>query len=130
MDERRKLLRKYLVVYSRVFDRNDGSIIGYLSDLSQEGAMIISDDPLPPNKLMQLRFDLPDPSAFDTDHLNVDVRVAWCSPDIDPSFWNIGFQFTNVDEKRAKIVEQMIEVYEFKREIPKYPPIPDFRDEF
>ncbi len=130
VDERRKLLRKYLMVYSRVFDRDDGTIIGYLSDLSHEGAMIISDDPLPQDKKIHLRFDLPDPNEFGTDHLNLDARVAWCAPDVDPSFWNFGLQFFSTDPAALKIIERMIEMYEFKREIPKYPPIPGVIDEF
>ena len=43
MDERRKLDRKYLIVYSRVFERNLGKMLGYLGDLSLSGVMIISE---------------------------------------------------------------------------------------
>ena len=32
MDERRKLDRKYLIVYSRVFERKLGRMLGYLGD--------------------------------------------------------------------------------------------------
>jgi hypothetical protein len=46
MDERRQIPRKYLMVYSRVFDRETGKVLGYLSDLNLMGAMIISDDTL------------------------------------------------------------------------------------
>ena len=42
-DERRKLERKFLVVYSRVFDRKTGKVIGYLSDLTVKGAMVIGE---------------------------------------------------------------------------------------
>ena len=124
MQERRNLDRKYLAVYSRVFDRVSGRVLGYLSDLSQKGAMIISDDPMPENILVSLRFDLPDPPLFSTDHLNMEARVAWCSPDIDPAFYNIGFEFTSVSEPESHIIEEMIVAYEFRREIPNYPPPP------
>lgn len=70
MKERRKLDRKYLMVYSRVFDRATGKILGYLSDLSLKGAMIISDNPMSENLKIALRFDLPNyplsPSSLDT----------------------------------------------------------------
>jgi hypothetical protein len=124
MQERRKLERKYLAIYSRVFDRNSGRVLGYLADLSQNGSMIISDDPLPENTLISLRYDLPDPPLFSTDHLNMEARVAWCKPDIDPAFYNIGFEFSSVSEKESRIIDEMVEAYEFRRDMPNYPPSP------
>jgi len=124
MEERRKLDRKYLAIYSRVFDRVSGRVLGYLSDMSQQGAMIISDDPMPEDLDLHLRFDLPDPLLFSTDHLNLDARVAWCRPDIDPAFYNIGFEFSNLAEKESHIIEEMVVAYEFKRDFPNYPTAP------
>lgn len=122
MNERRTLDRKYLAIYSRVFDRVSGRVLGYLSDMTQKGAMIISDDPLEVDLDLQLRFDLPDPGLFSTDHLNLSARVAWCRPDIDPAFYNLGFEFAFVGEKESTIIEEMIAAYEFKRDLPNYPP--------
>jgi hypothetical protein len=121
MKERRKLERKYLAIYSRVFDRVSGRVLGYLADLSQKGAMIISDDPMPENASISLRFDLPDPPLFSTDHLNIEARLAWCRPDIDPAFYNIGFEFLTVSEAESHIIEEMVEAYEFHRDSPNYP---------
>ncbi len=128
MKERRTLDRKYLMVYSRVFDRATGRILGYLSDLSPKGAMIISDDPISENAKLSLRFDLPDPPLFSTDHLNLEARVAWCKPDIDPSFYNIGFEFLEINEQEKMIIEEMIEAYEFRRDLPNYPISPSSLD--
>jgi Tfp pilus assembly protein PilZ len=122
--ERRRIPRKYLVIYSRVFDRNTGQVLGYLSDLTNGGAMIISDDPRTLNVDIPLRFDLPDPPLFSTDHLNVDARVAWCQPDIDPAFYNIGFAFKEVNAEQARIIVEMIDAYEFRRDMPNYPTAP------
>lgn len=128
MKERRTLDRKYLMVYSRVFDRSTGKILGYLSDLSPKGAMVISDDPIRENAKISLRFDLPDPPLFSTDHLNLEARVAWCKPDIDPSFYNIGFEFTEINQQEKAIVEEMIVAYEFRRDQPNYPISPSSLD--
>ncbi len=129
MKERRTLDRKYLMVYSRVFDRATGKILGYLSDLSPKGAMIISDDPINENTKISLRFDLPDPPLFSTDHINLEARVAWCKPDIDPSFYNIGFEFIGLSETEKNIVEEMIAAHEFRRDLPNYPISPSALDE-
>jgi PilZ domain len=124
MQERRKISRKYLAVYSRVFDRGSGRVLGYLADLSRKGTMIISDNPLPERQMINLRFDLPDPPLFSADHLDVQAQVAWSRPDVDPSFYNVGFEFLSVNEQQAGLIDEMIESYEFNRTPPDYPPSP------
>ncbi len=115
MEERRRISRKYLIVYSRVFERTMGRLLGYLADLSLEGAMIISEEKLAVDRLMSLRFDLPDMSAFDRNSLNLNARVARCDPDISPGFYNIGFEFQDVTEEQQAVIRKMMDMYEFRR---------------
>ena len=124
MDERRKLDRKYLIVYSRVFERNLGRMLGYLGDLSQSGAMIISEQAQTINSVLPLRFDLPDLNLFKASQLDISARVAHCEPDINPAFYNIGFEFLEVSPEQGEIIEKMMEAYEFRRELPNYPTAP------
>lgn len=124
MDERRKLDRKYLIVYSRVFERNLGKMLGYLGDLSLSGAMIISEQAQTVNSVLSLRFDLPDMQLFSIGQLDVAARVAHCEPDINPAFYNIGFEFLDVTADQKVIIEKMMDAYEFRREIPNYPTPP------
>ena len=93
MDERRKLERKYLIVYSRVFERNLGRMLGYLGDLSLSGAMIISEKAQTVNSVLPLRFDLPDLQLFSVGQLDIAARVAHCEPDTLTSF-GVRFQTT------------------------------------
>jgi PilZ domain-containing protein len=122
MDERRSLPRKYLVIYSRVFDRKTGSVIGYLSDLTPEGAMIIGEQPVEPQSKYMLRVDLPEAAIFSQRHIDLEAEAMWCKPDIDPNFYSTGFHFTNPSPENIIVIEQMIEAYEFRRDIDKYPP--------
>ena len=120
--ERRKLQRKYLVVYSRVFDKNSGKVIGYLSDLTTEGAMIIGEHYIEHNLVMQLRMDLPEVPVFSKDHIDLTAKAAWSKPDIDPAFFNTGFEFLNLEDSDREIIKHMVELYEFRHETEKYPP--------
>ena len=121
MDERRQLERKYLIVYSRVFERNLGKMLGYLGDLSLSGAMIISEHEQTVNSVLLLRFDLPDLQLFKAGQLDISARVAHCDPDINPAFYNIGFEFLDVTPEEKAIIEKMMDAYEFRRELPNYP---------
>lgn len=124
MDERRKLDRKYLIVYSRVFERNLGKMLGYLGDLSLSGAMIISEHEQTVNSVLPLRFDLPDLQLFKAGQLDISARVAHCDPDINPAFYNIGFEFLDLTPEEKEIIEKMMDAYEFRREFPNYPTPP------
>jgi hypothetical protein len=110
------------VVYSRVFDRTTGKVIGYLSDLTVKGAMVIGEHHLEQGENFQLRIDLPESNEFKKDHLDVNATSVWSKPDIDPVFFNTGFEFGELVPGDEKIIERMIELYEFRRETDKYPP--------
>ena len=124
MDEKRKLERKYLIVYSRVFERDLGKMLGYLGDLSLKGAMIISEQAQTVNSVLPLRFDLPDLQLFSVGQLDIAARVAHSGPDINPAFYNIGFEFLDVTPEQKTIIEKMMDAYEFRREMPNYPTPP------
>jgi PilZ domain len=115
MEERRKLPRKYLIIYSRVFDQTLGKMLGYLSDLGEKGAMIIAEEPLEVDAVLLLRFDLPDPKIFHAHNLNIAARVAHCDVDISPAFYDIGLEFLEVTPEQKIVIQAMMEVYEFHR---------------
>jgi len=120
--ERRKLERKYLVIYSRVFDRKTGNILGYLGDMTPQGAMIIGEQRIEPGEEMELRFDLPELLELTRDHLDIHAQSIWCNPDVDPSFVNTGFHFLDLRPEDLKIVEMLIDLYEFRHQPEIYPP--------
>jgi hypothetical protein len=115
MDDRRHLPRKYLIIYSRVFERTMGKLLGYLDDLSLHGAMIISEEKMDVGAVLELRFDLPDPQVFGRNNLYVFARVVRCDPDISPAFFNIGFEFQGMTPEQMTTIEKMMNAYEFKR---------------
>ena len=50
MQERRKFKRRFIMYYTRIFDRTTGAVLGYLVDLSANGAMVVSEKFLCPAK--------------------------------------------------------------------------------
>ena len=64
MEERRKQPRKDLMSYSQVFDVHGGYLIGYLGDLTASGAMVISDAPIPPQRELIIKNQLPELEGF------------------------------------------------------------------
>ena len=112
-DERRKFKRRYLMYYSRIFDRKNGSVIGYLVDLTPEGAMIISEEPIHPGEVFRLRMDLPEDIASKAS-LDFQAKSVWCKPDIDPHFFGTGFQIMDLQGEDIQLIERMIQEYGFR----------------
>ena len=72
--------------------------------------MLISEKPIPTSLDFSLSMDLPK-DIFGAERMDFEARSVWCQPDIDPSFYNTGFRFTDVAAQDAKIIQQIIDVY-------------------
>ena len=113
MDERRKLKRRHIMFYSRVFDRQTGQMLGYLGNLTGEGVMLISETPLEVDVEYLLRLDLPE-DIYKKPILNLRSKSVWCQPDIDPNFFTTGFQLMDVSEEDLNIIDQIVDDYGFR----------------
>lgn len=121
MQERRKQERKNLVAYTQVFDLYGGNLLGYLGDLTASGAMIISEKPMKPDTEITLAIELPELPDIQATRMSLTARVAWCQQDLSPQYFNIGFEFKQVEPKQKALIETIIKNYEFRRDMPKYP---------
>lgn len=107
MDERRKIDRRYLTFFSRVVDRNNGRLLGYLADLTTGGALLIGDIPLKIGEVFQLRVDLPEKFATQ-EQLDIEAKAVWSQPDIDPEFYKTGLQLVNISPKDLILLERVL----------------------
>lgn len=109
--ERRRVQRRYLLFFTRIFDRLTGELVGNLADITPQGAMIIAEKPLEVGKHLRLRMDLPEGFGFSKSHLAFEGRSVWCQPDVQPPLWNIGFELENVSEDDIPVILEINERY-------------------
>lgn len=121
MKDRRKQNRKDLSAYSQVFDLYEGALLGYLGDLTTSGAMVIGENCLEIDRELTLQLVVPTLEGATARRLSIPARVAWCEPDVSPQFHDIGFEFKDVSADQRKVLEAIIDAYEFRRETPQYP---------
>lgn len=121
MKDRRKQNRKDLNAYSQVFDLYEGTLLGYLGDLTTSGAMVIGENCLEIDHELTMQLVVPALEGNTVRRLSIPARVAWCEPDVSPQFYNIGFEFKDVSADQRKVLEAIIDAYEFRREMPQYP---------
>jgi hypothetical protein len=107
MKERRKQKREILFFYTRVFDNETGHIIGNLGDITSGGAMVISEHQIPINRRHSLKIELPK-GMYGLDYLELKANSIWSKPDLDPNFYNTGFEFPGLQPDKAQIIHQII----------------------
>ncbi len=113
MDERRRLHRRHILFYSRVFDRKTGVFLGYLGNMNEGGLMIISEDAIDVDRIFLLRIDLPE-DIYSRTVLNFKAKSVWCRKDVDPNFHNTGFELIEISKNGKDIISQIIDDYAFR----------------
>jgi hypothetical protein len=124
MQERRKEQRKNLMAYTQVFDLYGGYLVGYLGDLHLNGAMVIGNTLMTENMEITLAIELPELPNFSMSRITIPARVVWHQQDISPEFFNVGFEFKEVTDAQKTVIKAIMENYEFRRDMPNYPPKP------
>jgi len=113
MQEKRKLKRRHLMYYLRVFEKNTDTLLGYLVDITPEGIMIMSESPVEKGMVFHLRMQL-DTELTDKKYLDFDARSLWCRNDLNPDFYDAGFELVNVSYKDFRSIEEIIEKLGFR----------------
>jgi len=121
MQERRKEPRKTLMAYTQVFNLYGGYLLGYLADLHLRGAMVIGNKAVADNLELTLAIELPDLPNVKASRITIPAHTVWCQQDISPEFFNIGFEFKEVLDDQKKVIQAIMELYEFRRDMPVYP---------
>ncbi len=110
MENRRRHNRTYLTYFSQVSDLETGILLGYLVDLTTGGALLIGSYPLDLNVTYRLRVELPD--GFDSQgEMVLEAKAVWRQPDVDPEFYRIGLQLTQITPKDLMLLEKLLNTY-------------------
>ncbi len=109
--DRRHLPRKIASQRIRVRDINTNRHLGELVNLSSEGLMLISSQPVESNLVFQLDLELKIPH-LDQNHLRLGVESLWCSAANQAQhFWS-GFRIIDVSLDTIELIESLIDDWE------------------
>ena len=115
MSERRKDTRRRLTTFTPVYDLHPRVLLGYLGDLTLRGALVIGTNLITINKATILEINFPG-ELFNERAIPVIIpaRIAWCRPDENPKYFNIGVEFTEVTPEKEELLQQIIARYHFR----------------
>jgi hypothetical protein len=110
--DKRKLKRRHLIYYLRVFIRGTDQVLGHLVDLTSEGVMIINEKPVELQKSFHLSMALPEEISSKA-HIDFEAESIWCRKDINPDFFDTGFRLTQINPDDMEIITHLIEDFGF-----------------
>ena len=118
MNKQRKEERKKLLAFTPVYDSHQNILLGYLGDLTLQGAMMVGEKPMEIDRQVSLGIDFPETPEFPATRITIPARVAWCRQDKNPRYHHTGFEFREISQQNQKVIEAILERYQFRREMP------------
>jgi len=113
MKEKRKITRRFLLYYMRVYDATTRQQIGNMVDITPRGIMVVSEHPIPDEQTSRLRMELTNEVA-DKPFMEFSARSKWCEPDVIPDMYNTGFEILDLAPEDSKIILQIIDEFGFR----------------
>jgi hypothetical protein len=113
MQNKRKTNRRYLLSFVRVYDTAPRQQIGNMVDITPQGAMIVSQEPIPACQAIRLHVELTSDVA-DKPFLEFPARSKWRHPDLEPSLHNTGFEILELTPEDTGIIQKIIETFGFR----------------
>ena len=115
MSEHRKEERKKIMSFTPVYDLDKNTLLGYIGDLTLQGALVIGEKPVEVGKQTALAIDFPKTSDFPARRLKVPARVAWSKRETDAEYYDTGIEFQNLSDQNREILEAILERYQYRR---------------
>ena len=115
--DRRKETRKFVVEFTLVYDTEKGKLLGYLRDLTPNGAQISGSKKLNIGTEVSLSIELPSNLPGVTEkNLRIGAKVARCiTVTEEPASYEIGFEFVDLQAEENEVIEKLLKRYHFKR---------------
>ena len=112
-ENKRTVARRHLIYYLRVFNHENGQLLGNLVDISTKGIMVVSDNPIPPNAHYHLRMVLPD-TVEGSKEVDFEAESRWCRNDTNQDFYDTGFELLDPSMDFLDAVDRLVEDCLFK----------------
>ena len=110
--ERRKELRKKILVYTSVYDLQKRNLLGYIRDLTLQGMQVVGERKLDANAQTILAFELPGGlPGISATHLSISARVSHCEKEEKSQTYKTGFEFIDIKPEQVHILQALLQRY-------------------
>jgi len=113
MAERRRHKRRHLVYRLKVVDRGTQRILGYLVDVTTEGLMLMSEDPIELGRTFELRMALP-AAVEGSRPIYLEAKSIWSRSEPGVGYHDTGFEMVRIDPADMDEIQHLIEGHAFR----------------
>ena len=118
MFDHRKEARKKVIKFTPVYQLQPKTLLGYLVDLNLHGAQVEGERAAEINQQLTLSIEFPaDLPEVPSAPFTILARVARCVRGESPTFYNLGFEFTEITPEQTRIIEAIVNRYAFGKEM-------------
>lgn len=114
MSELRKDERKKMVAFMPVYELHQNRLIGYLGDLTLQGALVVGETALEVGKRMTLGIEFRPTPETPLTRMVFTVRVAWSRQEGNNRECNNGVEFIELSKEKKELIEAILERYQFR----------------
>ena len=108
MNERRKIERRFLIYYLRIYDRNTDEFIGNLFDITVKGMMLMGEVEIESDKEFQFRMIMND-EFYEENVIEFEATSIRSFKSPESSFYHTGFKFTKINSENAGKIKILID---------------------
>ncbi len=116
MSEQRKEERKILITFTPVYELEKNSLLGYLADLTAQGAMLVGSKPVEVSKKITLAIEFHETPEFPAIRMTLPARAAWSKHEEKSNYFNTGVEFLELTDQNKQIIEAILQRYQFRKE--------------
>ena len=118
MKEHRKNERIKAVTFATVHDVSSRTLLGFLGDITPEGAMCVGENPVAVDRDIELEIGFHGVTEIPDGRIRSTVHVAWCRFDKKTSYYHTGFEFLSLPAELKPAIELLVDRYRFHLNIP------------
>jgi hypothetical protein len=113
--ENRRLKRKHLIYYLRIFYAQNRELVGHLVDITTEGIMVISEEPIEKDTIYEFVMDLPEEIAGKKE-MHFKAKCVWANNAANPDFYDSGYILEDATEENQLIIKTLVQIFGFGSE--------------
>ncbi len=111
-EDRRTVKRRHLIFYLRVWEPTSNRLLGHVVDITPEGLMLISEQPVSVGEEFHLEVRLPDTEGA-LKPMRFRAVCRWSDRDINTAFYDSGFEFLESGPEELDTLRTLVEAYGF-----------------
>lgn len=106
MSEKRRQPRRVATDIINIYDANEGVQLGRLVNVTSQGMMLVSSEPIGPHTVYQIDMVFTEPSG-DNDRLCFGAEALWCTKANTVGHYWTGFQIIDITDETADQLDSL-----------------------